>query len=79
MGWRYCQSVCPYVNELRRLELKDNAAVGRQVWLLNPRCKRISCPSNCPGQSVEILENPPTLSGETVLPGFTFALNRIFA
>lgn len=30
-----------------------------------------------PGKDVEILENPKTLSGEDVLPGFIFDLTTI--
>ena len=31
-----------------------------------------------PGQDIEILENPATLSGEKVLPGFVLDLTSIF-
>lgn len=31
-----------------------------------------------PGQAVEVLENPSHLSGETVLPGFSLSLKRVW-
>ena len=32
-----------------------------------------------PNKQVEILNNPPTLSGEDILSGFTIDLSEIFA
>ncbi|MEO0378288.1 MAG: Uma2 family endonuclease, partial [Cyanobacteria bacterium P01_A01_bin.17] len=46
-------------------------------WLIDPQNKRVEI--YCSGQAVEVLENPDTLSGEGVLPGFTLILKRIWA
>lgn len=46
-------------------------------WLLDPRLKRVEI--YCAGQEVQVLDNPQTLSGEDVLPGFTLDLSKIFA
>jgi Uma2 family endonuclease len=54
--------------------MENGAQLG---WLIDPKTQRVEIYR--PGQTVEILENPRTISGETVLPGFTLALNRIFA
>ena len=65
------------IKKLRRKmeEYLDNGA--RLGWLIDPQNKRIEIYR--PGQSVEILENPETLSGESVLPGFTLSLKRLFS
>ncbi len=48
---------------------------ARLGWLLDYRTRRVHIYR--PGQAVEVLENPETLSGEDVLPGFTFAVRRL--
>ena len=53
----------------------DNGA--RLGWLIDPHNKRVEIYRI--GQAVEVLENPTTLSGETVLPRFTLTLKRIWA
>ena len=53
--------------------LDNGATLG---WLIDPQNKRVEIYR--PGQSVEILENPESLSGESVLPGFTLSLKRLF-
>ena len=79
--------LCPdFVVELRsptdRLEqlqakmreyMNNGARLG---WLINPQDRQVEIYRQ--GQQVETLQNPFTLSGEDVLPGFTFNLRRIF-
>ncbi|MFM7192201.1 MAG: Uma2 family endonuclease [Microcystaceae cyanobacterium] len=55
-------------------EYLDNGA--RLGWLIDPLNQRVEIYR--PGQTVEVLDNPSTLSGESVLPGFTLSLKRIF-
>jgi Uma2 family endonuclease len=45
-------------------------------WLIEPSAKIVEIYRF--GQQVEILNNPQTLSGEDVLPGFTLDLSEIF-
>lgn len=45
-------------------------------WLIEPAAKTVEIFKL--GQQVKILNNPQTLSGEDVLPGFTLDLNEIF-
>ena len=45
-------------------------------WLIEPEAKTVEIYRV--GQQVEILNNPQTLSGEDVLPGFTLDLSEIF-
>ena len=45
-------------------------------WLIEPSAKTVEIYRL--GQSVEILNNPQTLSGEDILPGFTLDLTEIF-
>jgi Uma2 family endonuclease len=56
-------------------EYKDNGV--KLGWLIDPQNQRVEIYR--PGQGVELLQNPETLSGESVLPGFTLSLKRIFA
>jgi Uma2 family endonuclease len=65
------------IKKLRRKmeEYLDNGA--RLGWLIDPQNQQVEIYR--PGQSVEILENPETLSGESVLPGFTLSLKRLFS
>ncbi len=78
--------ICPdFVAELRsktdRLsavqkkmrEYMDNGA--RLGWLIDPKSKRVEVYR--PGQEVEILNAPASLSGEDVLPGFVLDLSGI--
>jgi Uma2 family endonuclease len=53
----------------------DNGA--RLGWLLNPQDQQVEIYR--PARDVEILENPLTLSGEDVLPGFVLELNPIMS
>ena len=61
-----------------RAKLQEYIDNGAQLgWLIDPKNKRVEIYR--PGQMVEVLENPSTLSGEAVLPGFTLAMARIWA
>ena len=53
--------------------MENGAKLG---WLIDPQNKRVEIYRS--GQAVEILENPDTLSGEEILPGFILYLKRIF-
>ena len=55
-------------------EYLDNGV--RLGWLIEPSAKTVEIYRV--GQQVEILNNPPTLSGEDVLPGFVLDLSEIF-
>lgn len=55
-------------------EYLDNGV--RLGWLIEPSAKTVEIYRI--GQQVEILNNPPTLSGEDVLPGFVLDLSEIF-
>ena len=48
----------------------------RLGWLIDPRHRRVYIYR--PGQPVATLENPETVSGESVLPGFTLNLREIW-
>ena len=48
----------------------------RLGWLIDPRQRRVYVYR--PGQPVQTLENPETVSGESVLPGFTLNLREIW-
>ena len=52
--------------------LKCGAKLG---WLIDPISKRVEIYR--PGQEVEILDNPVSISGESVLPGLTLNLKGI--
>jgi len=56
-------------------EYRENGA--RLGWLIDPKNKRVEVYRL--GQEVEVLENPSTLYGEAVLPGFALTLKRIWA
>jgi Uma2 family endonuclease len=54
-------------------EYRDNGV--RLGWLINPQKRQVEIYR--PGQDVEILEAPETLSGEDVLPGFVLDMRSI--
>ncbi|MBD1842273.1 Uma2 family endonuclease [Cyanobacteria bacterium FACHB-63] len=60
--------------EAKMQEYMDNGV--RLGWLIDPITKQVKIYHQ--GQPVETLQNPTTLSGETVLPGFVLDLSRIF-
>lgn len=66
-------------DSLKKLQekMQEYMEQGAQLgWLIDPQTKRVEIYRS--GQAVEVLENPSHLSGETVLPGFTLSLQRIF-
>ncbi|MFN9173716.1 MAG: Uma2 family endonuclease, partial [Synechocystis sp.] len=54
----------------------DNGA--RLGWLIDPQNRRVEI-YRSKGKTVEILDQPETLSGEAVLPGFSLSLTRIWS
>ena len=65
-------------DSLKKLQEKmqeyiDNGA--KLGWLIDRKNRRVEIYR--PGQDVEIIENPATLSGEDVLPGFVLNLEEI--
>ncbi len=78
--------ICPdFVAELRsktdrlsavqkkmREYIENGARLG---WLIDPKSRRVEVYR--PGQEVEILDNPVSVSGDPVLPGFTLDLKGI--
>ncbi|AFZ17792.1 Uma2 family endonuclease [Allocoleopsis franciscana] len=55
-------------------EYRDNGA--RLGWLINRKSRQVEIYRQ--GQDVEVVENPVTLSGEDVLPGFVLYLASIW-
>ena len=55
-------------------EYMENGA--RLGWLIDPQNKRVHV--YLAGQPMEILEEPDTVSGEPVLPGFALDLRSIW-
>ncbi|PHJ55993.1 hypothetical protein VF14_34920 [Nostoc linckia z18] len=78
--------ICPdFVVELRspsdslkdlQEKMQEYIENGVQLgWLIDRKNKRVEI--YCPGKNVEILNNPASLSGENVLPGFVLNLQNI--
>jgi Uma2 family endonuclease len=78
--------ICPdFVVELRspsdslkdlQEKMQEYIENGAQLgWLIDRKNKRVEI--YCPGKNVEILNNPTSLSGENVLPGFILNLQNI--
>jgi Uma2 family endonuclease len=61
------------VQEKMQEYLANGARLG---WLIDPKTKRVEIYR--PGQQVEVLENPATVSGEAVLPGFELDLSDVW-
>ncbi len=55
-------------------EYMDNGI--RLGWLIDPEAKRVYVYR--PGQPVDTLEEPDTISGDPVLPGFVLNLGKIW-
>ena len=62
------------VAQAKMVEYIDNGV--RLGWLIDPTQRRVY--TYRPGQPVETLESPETVSGESVLPGFTLNLADIW-
>ena len=60
--------------QLKMQEYLDNGV--KLGWLIEPEAKTVEIYRV--GQQVKILNNPQTLSGEDVLPGFVLDLSEIF-
>ncbi|NET56960.1 MAG: Uma2 family endonuclease [Symploca sp. SIO2E6] len=60
--------------QAKMLEYIDNGA--KLGWLINPQKRQVEIYR--PGREVEVLENPSSLSGEDILPGFTLNLRRVW-
>jgi Uma2 family endonuclease len=58
----------------KMVEYLDNGA--QLGWLIDPRARRVYVYR--PGQPVEMLEHPSTLSGAPCLPGFVFNVGEIW-
>ena len=61
--------------QMKMREYLDNGA--RLGWLLDPKSQRVEIYRL--GREVEILDNPASLSGEDVLPGFVLDLTGILS
>lgn len=79
--------LCPdFVVELRsesdnlsklQEKMREYMANGTKLgWLIDPQNRRVEIYRL--GQEIEILENPPYVSGENLLPNFLLNLKRIF-
>lgn len=79
--------ICPdFVVELRsrsdalatlQAKMQEYIANGAQLgWLFDPQGKQVYIYR--PGADVQCLEDPATLSGEPVLPGFTLDVQRLW-
>jgi Uma2 family endonuclease len=63
----------PILQQKMQEYLENGARLG---WLIDPIERRVHI--YCPGQSVEVLDNPTTLSGDPVLPGFVLHMNELW-
>lgn len=65
-------------DELKTLQKKMQEYIDNGVrlgWLIDPQNQRVEIYR--PGQEIEVLQSPTSLSGEAVLPGFILELNQI--
>ena len=62
------------VLQAKMREYQENGVV--LGWLINPHDRQVEVYRR--GQPVEVLDQPNTVSGEAILPGFILDLNRIF-
>ncbi|MDJ0800650.1 MAG: Uma2 family endonuclease [Calothrix sp. MO_167.B12] len=57
-------------------KMREYIANGTRLgWLIDPETKRVEIYR--PGRDVEVVDNPATLSGENILPGFVLDLSTI--
>jgi len=57
--------------------MKEYIANGARLgWLIDPKNKRVEIYRQ--NQDAEVLDNPVTLSGEDVLPGFALDLSEVW-
>lgn len=70
------RSATDRINRLKE-KMEEYIANGARLgWLIDPQERRVYVYR--PNAEVEILENPASVSGESVLPGFTLKLSKIF-
>ncbi len=70
------RSTSDRINRLKE-KMEEYIANGAQLgWLIDPQERRVYVYR--PNTEVEILESPESISGESVLPGFTLKLSKIF-
>jgi len=63
--------------EVVRAKMREYIANGARLgWLLDPQTRMAEIYE--PGEAVETLYNPTSLSGDPVLPGFVLDLSRVF-
>ncbi|PSB32086.1 Uma2 family endonuclease [Chlorogloea sp. CCALA 695] len=60
--------------KLKMLEYIDNGA--KLGWLIDPKTQKVEIYRS--GKQVEIIQNPATLFGEDILPGFVLNLGSVF-
>jgi Uma2 family endonuclease len=61
-----------------QLKMQEYIANGARLgWLIDPEARRVEIYR--PNQNVELLENPATLSGEDVLPGFILDISAVLS
>ena len=66
-------------DSLKNLQEKMQEYIDNGVrlgWLIDPKTKQVEIYR--PGQDVEVLQSPTTVSGEDVLPGFELNLNKVW-
>ncbi|WP_271253258.1 Uma2 family endonuclease [Pseudanabaena sp. Chao 1811] len=61
--------------QVKMEEYMDNGCL--LAWLIDPKYRRVAIYRQ--GQPVEILDNPQTLSGESVLPNFVLDIGTMFS
>jgi Uma2 family endonuclease len=72
--------LCSPSDELETVQAKLREYILNGVrlgWLIDPETRRVEIYQ--PGESVKMLDNPVTVSGDPVLPGFVLDLNQVFA
>ena len=63
--------------KIYRIKMQEYLDNGVKLgWLIEPKAKTVEIYRQ--GKPVEILNNPQTLSGENILPGFILDLSEIF-
>ena len=70
------RSLSDSLDELRE-KMEEYIANGAQLgWLIDPEAQRVYVYR--PNTEVEVLENPPEVSGDPELPGFVLDLREIW-
>jgi Uma2 family endonuclease len=67
----------PFRFRMLQAKMEEYIANGTQLgWMIDPFKKRVYIYR--PGQTVECLENPTTVQGDPVLPGFVFHIDEVW-